>query len=196
MSASSFLKRNFVAILGVTLPLLLVVALLISRSVSFSSIAPPAHDLLLVANNYGSTLLEFRVERGKLVVRYLPVKEVAGMRMRPTPELLYLDVDRQAVRPIAIELPVDEDGSLSEKAQIIEVPELAGLTLSADSVSPDGYRFERVSRSGGLFTEFFGGNYRYRYALVKDGKRIGLQSMEQYYNVDLVAWVIDGEPGK
>lgn len=196
MSVSHFLKRNFVAILGVALPLLLVLVLLISRSVSVSSVAPPTHDLLLTANNYGSALLEFRVEQGKLVVRYVPIKETAGMRARPAPELLYLDAGRQAVRPITIELPVDEDGSLSEKAQIIEVPELAGLSLSADSVSPDGYRFERVSRSGGLFTEFFGGNYRYRYALVKDGRRIGLQSMEQYYNVDLVAWVIDGEPGK
>lgn len=191
MSAAAFLKRNFVAVLGVALPLLLVLILVASRSFTVSRVAPPAHDLLLVANSYNNALLEFRVEQGKLIVRYMPAKESTGVRARSTPELLYLDVSRQAVRPITIELPVDEDGLLSQKAQPIEVPELADLTLSAESVSPDGYRFERAQRSGGLFHDLFGGRSRYQYVLAKDGRRIALPDTEQRYNVTLVAWVTE-----
>jgi len=197
MSVSVFLRKNLVAVIGVALPLLLVLLLVALRGITASRIPEPRHDLLIVSQSYGNTPVEFSVERGKLKIRYLPAKEGSGQLVRKAPELLYLDVDRLAVRPIIVELPVGQDGQLSDQTQTLELPELVGLTLSADSVAPDGYRFERAERSsGGLFGELFGGSYRSRYVLAKDGRRIKLPDTEDRYNVKLIGWVVGGELGE
>jgi len=193
MAMSAFLRRNLVPVLGLALPLLLVLALALSRSIVAARVAPPAYDLLLVSSSYVGIPLEFSVEQGRLQVRYLPGEEATRLRLRTLPQLLYLDVNRFAVRAVPLVLPVDEDGQLPQQVLSIDVPELAGLTLSADSVAPDGYRFERVQQSGGLFQDLFGGRSPYQYVLAKGGRRIALHDAEQRNNIALLAWVIAGD---
>ena len=194
MSIPAFLRKNIVAVIGVVLPLLLVLLLAGVRGIATLTVPEPAHDLLLASQGYGDRLLEFSVEHGALRIRYLPPPPEAEWPWQTDPRLYYLDVARQVLRPIAIELPRDPDGRLSAQPRQLELPELAGLALSADSVAPDGYRFEPAGRyQDGLFGVLFGSGYRRHYALVKNGRRIVLPVLADHHDLRPVGWVIAGE---
>jgi hypothetical protein len=194
MSAAAFLKRNFVVVIGVALPTLLVLFLAVVRGAQISSVPDPRYDLVFASNTYGSPQLEFSVEAGKLKVRYLPPPEdQMRQAVRVVPELFYLDVGRLAVRKIPVELPVDAGGQLAGQVQALDVPQLADLELDPSSIAPDGYRFEYASSSGGLLTGIWGGNGdRYRHVLKKDGRRIKVPDTVHRYDARVVGWVVGG----
>lgn len=200
MSAKEFLKENFVIVIGVTLPLLLVLFFAIARELPESRVPDPQYDLVF-AKNYPHGMnkrLEFTVENKKIKVRYYPeeTNEHGYVTNRNIPELFYYDADKHAVREIPIELPVDEDGKISRKVQYIEVPAVAGLEIDAGNTAPDGYQFVYQGHNrGGLMTDIMIGyrGGRYQYVLEKDGRRIELPSHVTYYNTEAVGWVVGGE---
>lgn len=199
MSAKEFLKENFVIVIGVTLPLLLVLFFVVARELPEARVPDPQYDLLFAKNypNNSTTRLNFNVINGKLQVRYFPEQrnETGYVINRTVPELYYYDASKNSARKIPVELPVDENGQVSDKVQTIEVPMVADLTLEAGTTAPDGYKFAYNSRShGGLMTEIMVGSHRrHRYTLEKDGRHVELPADMYYYNTHAIGWVIDGE---
>lgn len=196
MSVARVLKNNAVAVIGVALPLLLVLALVLLRALPAAQVPDPRHDLVLASGIDRGSQLDVEVREGRLYVRYRPVppgQENYFAHGQP-PELYYLDVDRMSLQRIPLELPVADDGRLSDQAQTLDVPLLAEVRLDPASVAPDGYRFEYDSGSGGgLLTGLWGGGYRYRHVLAKDGRRIKVPETADRYNTRLVGWVVAGE---
>jgi len=199
MSAKEFLKENFVIVIGVTLPLLLVLFFVAARELPAARVADPQYDLIFAKNYPRGTnkRLEFSVENKKLKARYYPeqMNEHGYVTNQQVPELFYYDVEKASIREIPVELPVDEDGQISKKVQYIEIPAVAELEIDAGDTAPDGYRFIYNGRShGGLMTEIMVGYHgRYNYVLEKDGRRIELPTDVYYYNTEAIGWITVGE---
>ncbi|NND64597.1 MAG: hypothetical protein HKM24_01415, partial [Gammaproteobacteria bacterium] len=167
MKAKEFFQENFVIIIGVSLPLLLVLFFVVARGLPDMRVPAPQYDLVFAKNYYhggSNNRLGFSVDGGKLKVRYFPEKRNPNgyVTNQTVPELFYFDIDKKSVREINIELPVDKDSQLSEAVQYIDVPAVANLKLEPGDTAPDGYQFTYKSRNrGGLFGELMVG-YSYR----------------------------------
>lgn len=169
-----FLKRNFVLVLGVSLPLLLVAALLLVHGFSRLAATRPAYPVLYVSfeDYYGQHSYDFGIDdAGRLEIGFRrPKDDGAATRYRVADASLVLfDAGSETLEIFRLEAPDDPPAG---QRVAIDVPEaLAESTFSDRNIAPDGYRLELSSyRGGGLLRELFGTGGRSRHhRLVKDG---------------------------
>ncbi len=196
----SFLRENPTIAFGLGLPLLLVVAFLLVSGLPTLLVASPQHDLLFASeyNNYQHGV-QISVVEQKVQVFYQAYPQ--GSRK---PHIWRYDPKTGAVREMAIVLPhgVTRSGKKiaipSEPGEItlIDVPDLAGLTVDSSSIAPDGYEFTATygRNSSGLFGGLFhSSRYRREAALTKNGRVIHLpNTLGRYYNnnVHFIGWVV------
>lgn len=198
MHAQSFLAKNLTLVVGVSLPLLLVFVFWIAMAVPRMTVAPPQYDLVLSSLIYdqagrqlNGTLL-FAVTDGELVAEFSEDPAVARNRgnalvnVYPVPKLYYFASASGNLREIDYGLPDDlEDGA------IIPIAELAGRTLIAESMAPDGYRFDNSYRGSRGFLFFFDG-YRYGAKIEKDGRAEKIPAIDgnnYFVSYDFIGWV-------
>jgi len=196
-----FLKRNFVLLLGVSLPVLLIAALLLLHAISRLAATRPAYPVLYVSfdNYYGQHFYDFDIDAaGRLEIGFkLPAENAAATRRRPADATLALfDARSDTLNTYRLEAPDDPpDGQRIDLA----VPgELSGLTFSGQSRAPDGYRLELSAyRGGGLLREIFGTGGRSRHhRLVNDGVSFrvpDIGSSSYAYHDAFVGWVVDDD---
>jgi hypothetical protein len=196
-----FLQRNFVAVLGVALPLLLIAVVLAVHGISRWQADAPQHPVLYVAfsEHDGQYRFKFPIgAQGRLMIRY----QVPESRQPASPStqaetatLALYDVRAESLSSFVVHAPE----SLPEAGEStnLDVPgALAELYFRPGAIAPDGYRFEQSGyRSGGLFRELFGGGGRVRdNRLIKDGVAFQVPELDgrRYANnQELIGWVID-----
>lgn len=191
-----FVKKNFVLILGVSLPVLLILVFAVAQGLT-KLVDPPEYTAVFaLESQYMATqLFQFEVdEEGKLDVDFKFTGHTPDITAYNYFARVFL-FDPKTNKVEHFDFRPPDDYEMGEKI-ILEVPEkLSGLILSSNPISPDDYVVEQASRSGGnIFTELFGyGNrYRYGYVLKKDGRTIPVPTANTYYGqFTFIGWVIE-----
>ena len=195
MSAGNFIKQNFVLIVGISLPVLLVILFFVATVIPKSMTPPPQYELLFSTTRYDyqsppTYNVDFVVRDGKLKGRISANNKQAVNYNHK--KLMAYDGKTDSVREIAYDLPPMEgvaDGSE------VAIATAANLTIDTNSKAPDGYEFDGDGyRSGGFITgEFFGGGYRNGYRVKKGtvGYKIPMQDGYYYgYGLEFIGWVV------
>jgi len=184
----SFLRDNPTIAFGLGLPLLLVVAFLLTSGIPALLVEPPQYDVLYATEyyNYPNGVQVSVVDR-KIQVVYQGSS--AGYQK---PRLWRYSPKTGAVKEIAIMLPpgLAPPGQspvtpeAAAKITPIEVPDLAGLMIDSSSIAPDGYEFSAGPNgySGDVFTGlFYSSRYRNEAVLTKKGRSIRLPYAANMY---------------
>lgn len=196
-----FLKRNFVLLLGVSLPVLLIAALLLMHAISRLAATGPAYPVLYVSfeNHYGQHFYDFDIDdAGRLEIGFRrPEQNAATRRRQPADATLALfDARSDSLDTFRLEPP--DDPADGQRIDLAVPGELSDLTFSGQSTAPDGYRLELSAyRGGGLLREIFGTGRRPRHhRLVNDGVsfRVPDTGSSSYAHHDaFVGWVVDDD---
>lgn len=193
MAFKKFIKENFVLALGITLPVLLMIAFMLATILPNMFVEPPKHDLLFSSNhhdynNRSSVSIKFGVKNNALRIT---LKETEHSNNYPQRLFRYHSAD-QTISEISFDYP-------ENATETLLIPELEGIMLNNKQKSPDGYTFKhRRHGRGGLVGEVFsgGGNrYRNQVILSKDGASFTLPTTgdnHYYYNsVNFIGWIVE-----
>jgi len=169
-----FVKRNFVLILGVSLPVVLIATLLLVHGISRLTANKPAYPVLYVSfDDYlGRQFFDFDIdEAGRLAIGFrLPENDMAATPRQPTDAILALfDARSGTLDTFRVEAPADPPRG--QRVEIAVPGRLSAATFSEQAAAPDGYRLVLSGyRGGGLLGEIFGAGGRSRHhRLVDDG---------------------------
>lgn len=196
----TFLRDNPTIAFGLGLPLLLVVAFLLISGTPALLVDAPKYDVIYATENYNTVNgVQISVVNRKVQVVYQGSS--AGYQK---PRLWRYSPKTGGVQEISIMLPPDlaplgqrpitpEDAA---KITLIDVPDIAGLTVDSSSVAPDGYEFSAGANgySGDVFTGlFYPSRYSREAALTKKGRSIRLPNPTNMYysnNTRFIGWVV------
>ena len=196
----TFFRENPTIAFGLGLPLLLVVVFLLVSGIPALFVDPPRYDVLYASDYYNPNAgVQISVVNNKVQVVYQ-----GASQGHQKPRLWRYSPATGAVREIAIMLPPDltppgqRNPTPEEAAKItlIEVPDVAGLTVDSSSIAPDGYEFSTGGNGygGDVFTGlFYASRYRSEAVLTKKGRSIRLpREGDRYYgyNTRFVGWVV------
>lgn len=191
----SFLKENFVLVLGISLPMLLVIGVMALQGITKATTVAPQYSVVFSHGGSYASNQSFDIEiedDGQLTISFEVDDSLNESHLRSELEMtLYLyDPKDGSVSKFKLEEPDDYE---KDREYSIQVPAaLAELRFDDSETSPDGYSFERKTRhsSGGFFTEIFGYHrYRNDMALVKNGYIHDIPEAPSYYNTQFIGWV-------
>jgi len=196
----SFFRDNPTIAFGLGLPLLLVVAFLLISGIPTLLVDPPQYDVVYATDYFNNQNgVQISVVNRKIQVVYqgntLGYQRPRLWRYSPktggVKEITFL-------LPAGLTPPGQNPVTPGDAAQLtlIEVPDLAGVTLDTSSVAPDGYEFNGSANgySGDMYSGmFYGGRYRNEAVLTKKGRSIRLPNINNmsYGNVTrFLGWVV------
>lgn len=195
-----FLKRNFVLVLGVSLPLMLIASLLLLHQITRMTATKPAYPVLYVSfdSYFGQHFYDFDIdETGRLGIGFRrPEENVAATHRQPADATLAL-FDARSDTLATFRLDAPDDTPPGQRVEI-DVPEaLAGRRFSDRHTAPDGYRLEFSGyRGGGLLRELFGtGGQSRHHRLASNGVSFRVPDVDNgshAYHDAFVGWVVDG----
>ena len=200
MPISGFIKENFVLVLGLTLPILLIGLFFVFSILPAQFATPPKYDLIVSTSEYyRDTTFPVNtaaiVEDGVLKIRMTPLQN-----KNPSKRKIHLyrySVDSKKIEPIDFDLPNDI-GTLQKTEDFI-VPATRHIQLDDSIIAPDGYEFDNTYRyRNGLFSDvFWGRSYRKGARLKKGMSAITLPPLKgknhayiYARHIDFVGWVI------
>ena len=196
----SFLRENPTIAFGLGLPLLLVVVFLLVSGIPALLVDPPQYNVLYATGYYNyQNGVQISVVDQKVQVTCQGTEQA-----NRKPRLWLYNPKTGAVKEIAIIVPsglaksdqAQQTPDDDLKTTVINVPDLADLTVDASSIAPDGYEFRqgRNRYSGNIFGElFYSRRYRHDAVLTKNGRSIRLPDVaDPYYgnSTRFVGWVI------
>jgi hypothetical protein len=202
MPAKNFIKENFVLIVGLALPVLLMVAFMLASSLPEQVSDPPKYDLVFALTEYPSVAggipvnVNLVVKDGVLKAQYTKVVTSTGSYPNNTWKKLYLyQHDSRTVKELTFGFP--DDMSKIDPSREDTVEATKGMQLDTTLQSPDGYELTTESYSGrsGLFGDLLwsGGGYSNTPVLKKDDKRVKLSAGSgtnfAYATPEFVGWV-------
>lgn len=162
MSEKNFFKDNFVLIVGLTLPVLLMVGFMVASSLPRTLADPPKYDLVFSVQDYkGSASIPvtvaFIVKDGVLKAQYTQIKPPPqGYYSNYWRKLYIYEAATQKVRELPFGFPADIDKIEGVKEETVEATR--GMKLDTTVQSPDGYELSYGSyHRNGLFGELFWG---------------------------------------
>lgn len=196
-----FLRRNLVLVLGVSLPLLLIAALLLVHGISRMTATRPAYPVLYVVfdDYFGQHFYDFEIgDAGRLEIGFTSKEENAStLGRRSDATMVLFDARVDTLDTFRLEAP--EDAPDGQRIELAVPAALSALTFSDQRLAPDGYRLELSNyRGGGLLREIFGGGGRSRHnRLVKDGVSFAVPDVSgtATYHEAFVGWVVDEREG-
>ncbi|MFN7113532.1 MAG: hypothetical protein ACK4PK_04155 [Alphaproteobacteria bacterium] len=193
MAVSDFIKQNFVLVLGVALPVLLVGAFMLMAALPLRQGPAPEYALLFSVTKYENDAsgynIEYIVKNGKAYARLSERTNNYGHNKR---ELFRFDGKTGSIQKIDVSLPDD----LGEEKKIdLALEEFKDVTIDSASKSPDGFSLEYSGyRSRGVTGMFFGGGGRYESRLRHENGyavKIPEYGGNYYYqNIDFIGWII------
>ncbi len=194
MAVSNFIKQNFVLLLGIALPALLVVGFMITASMPQKMGPRPQYPVLFTVYSYANDSapynVEYIVKADKLYARLTARKNEYGASKR---DLYLFDAQKDSVTKIDTALP-DDIGD--DKQRDVPVADFAQNIIDKSSKSPDGYTLENGSyRSRGIVGELFGGRSGYYESSLRhdDGWRYKIPAHAgnnyNYSNLEFIGWV-------
>lgn len=158
MADKNFFKDNFVLIVGLALPVLLMIGFMVASSLPPSGEAPK-YDLVFSTSDYRNNQatpvsVNLVVKNGVLTAQYTKVK--GDNNYGYWPSIYLFDAKTQNVRKLEFGLPNDADKITGTQNEAVEATK--GMKLSTELKSPDGYQLsDSYYRHGGLFNEVFFG---------------------------------------
>lgn len=195
MSSNNFIKQNFVLLVGLTMPVLLVVAFFLSTVLPQRNAVPPQYAMLFTTTTTQNNVpfgVSFFVKDGKLMTRFTktlpPYNNYYGVQ-----KLMVYDGKTQSSH----ELPFDTSriGEIKDQMEV-SLPEFASLKVSGETKAPDGYSFENGGYSGyGIVPELFGSGYRsYTPRVTKDGAVFKIPDVNRNYydysSIQFIGWIV------
>jgi hypothetical protein len=204
---TKFLKDNFVLVVGLTLPILLMIGFIVFSTLPRSLSDPPQHDLIFAVPDYsvfGNNLpvnVMLIVKDGTLKAQYTRVAQApnGGYYGSTGWKKLYrYQAGPQTVRELPFGIPQDVASIATTREDDVEATK--GLKLDTTLRAPDGYELDyRSSRGRGLLTDIFGGSSSYEPRLRKGASSVRLRTGDgrtDFYagNVEFIGWVIGQAP--
>lgn len=196
MSPSKFIRENFVLMVGLILPALLMLIFLAFAALPplMHAVPPPKYGFLLSMPDYAHTIpaeTHLTVENGQLTVSYIKPNAAQGNSIAGLKLFMY-DVGKNAFSPMELTQPDFSRGDdLSKK---LVVASTSKLKLDSHQTSPDGYNFLNLYEGGhgGFINEIFmGSSYQARLSLKKGDYSFDLPPLnEAYGNSTFIAWVV------
>jgi hypothetical protein len=198
-----FLKDNFVLVVGLTLPILLMIGFIVFSTLPRSLSNPPQHDLIFAVPDYSipSNNLPVNVmlivKDGELKAQYTRVAQApnGGYYGGTGWKKLYrYQAGPQTVRELPFGIPQDVASIAPTREDVVEATR--GLTLDTTLRSPDGYELDYGSGRGrGLLTDIFGGSSSYEPRLRKGASSVRLRTGDgrtAFYsgNIEFIGWVV------
>lgn len=200
MAVKKFIKDNFVLIIGLTLPVLLMVGFMLAASLPTIISEPPKYDLIFSTpdNNSHNLPVSLKLtvdQNGALNAQIAPVHR--GRYGYGNWKKLYLyEASTQKVRELPLPYPTNMDKITEVTEHPIEAA--SGMRLDASPESPDGYSlsYRGYSRSGLIGELFVGSRYNSEPRLRKGSSSVQLikgdGSSDFYYgSIELHGWVIE-----
>jgi len=198
MAFKDFAKRNFVLIVGLALPVLLVAGFMVAASLPRIVADPPKYDLVFaVAEGGGNGVpiaLKLTVDKeGSLKAQYTR-NQRNGYAYNMWKKLYLYEVATQKVRQLPFPYPADMDKITETREEVVEATK--GLRLDTATESPDGYSlsYDGYSHSGLVGEIFMGGRYGSEPRLKKGSSAVKLVSGGEptyfyYGNIEFIGWV-------
>lgn len=201
MAQRSFFKENFVLIVGLTLPILLLVGFMVASNVPQVLADPPKYDLVFASPDYppnsNSIPVSVRlvVKDGTLKAQYVRTVVAPGTYPYNGWKKLYIyEAKTRKVRELPFGFPAEMEKIEGSREETVEATK--DLKLDTALQSPDGYElsYEGRSSSGLLNEVFWGGGYSSEPHLKKGSSRIRLATGDgrtyfSYNSVEFVGWV-------
>lgn len=200
MASKNFIKDNFVLIVGLALPVLLMFGFMLASSLPNTLSDPPKYDLVFsIPDNSGAASIPLNVKLivkdGVLKAQYIKSSATPpGYAYNNWKKLYIYEAKTQKVRELAFGFPADMDKMTGTTEETLEATQ--GLKLDTTLQSPDGYElsYDGYSHSGLLNEVFWGGGYSREPRLRKGNASIKLTTGDNrtyfyYSNVEFIGWV-------
>lgn len=203
MADKNFFKDNFVLIIGLALPVLLMVAFMVVASIPQKMGEPPKYDMVFwttdynyYTNNAGRPVtVSLVVEDGVLKAQYTKVADPKYPNTQWI-KLYQFDAKTQTVRQLEFGSPYDMDKIDPSREDVVEATK--GLKLDTKPKSPDGFEMTAENyRRYGLVNEIFGSwrndyNMKLRNGLTAVPLKTGTPN-ETFYNGQtyFLGWVTE-----
>ena len=200
MALPKFFKDNFVLVIGLTLPVLLIVGFMVATNLPQTLSDPPKYDLVFSTIDYppnANTIpvsVRFVVRDGVLKAQYVRTPVAPGGYPYNAWKKLYIyDAKSRKVRQLTFGFPPDMDKIAGTTEEIVEATR--DLRLNTTLQSPDGYEisYDGYSHSGLLNEVFWGGSYSHEPQLKKGSSSVRLTTGDgntsfYYGSIEFIGW--------
>lgn len=194
-----WIRENFVLLVGLTLPVLLILGFLLASSLPQKLEKPPAYDLVFSVDDYNSSTanavpigVRLVVKEGVLVAQYTRLDQVNNNYHYWKKIYLY-EAATQKVRELPFGYPADMDSITDMREEPVEA--LSGRVLDTTLQAPDGYElsWDGYSHSG-LLNELLWSSYSREPRLRKGSSSVRLTTGDSntsfyYGGIQFVGWV-------
>ena len=196
MALKNFIKENFVLVVGLALPVLLIVLFFVASVLPKSMAVPPQYEMLFTSSRYDyqnqpSYNVDFFIKDGALKARVSKNKQPG--QNYTWKKLMAYDGKTQSVHEISYD--TSKIGDVPDGTEIV-FDEFKNMKVDSNNKAPDGYEFDNSGYgSGGLVTELFAGGYNHNSARVSKGAVAfkipnNTGSNYYYYDVQFLGWVL------
>jgi hypothetical protein len=198
---TKFLKDNFVLVVGLTLPIVLMVGFIVFSTLPRSLSNPPQHDLIFAMTDFSTGSLPVTVmlvvEDGELQAQYtrgVQAPNGAHYGNSRWKKIYRYQARTQTVRELAFGVPRDVAAITSTRKDTVESTK--DLKIDTNLRAPDGYELDTSSeRRGGLLTDIFGSSSSSEPRLRKGASSVRLrtgdgQTFFNSGNLEFIGWVV------
>lgn len=196
MPTKNFIKDNFVLIVGLALPVLLMFGFMLAANVPQVISDPPKYGLVFAITeypNYSGGMpvgVKLYVKDGVLKAQY--TKTPAGSYSNTWKKLYLYDAAERKVKVLPLPYPPDMDKIESMREETVEATK--DMKLDTTTQAPDGYELttDYYGRSGLLGDIFWGGGSSSEPVLKKGTSRVRLSDSRTSFNYmspEFVGWV-------
>ena len=201
MADKNFFKDNFVLVVGLALPVVLMIGFMIAASVPKTLSNPPKYDVVFWASDYQynkslPVTVNLVVKDGTLKAQYTKVADPKYPN-NSWVKLYRFSVKDQTVEELSFGYPDDMDSITGTREDTVEATK--NLKLNTKQPSPDGFEFTYENyRHGGLVNEVlfgFGGS-RGDLRLRNGPNSVIIKSPNNTtsfssYNAQFLGWVVE-----
>jgi hypothetical protein len=199
---TKFLKDNFVLVVGLTLPILLMIGFIVFSTLPRSLANPPQHDLIFaapdysVSNNNLPVNVTLIVRDGVLKAQYTRVAQApnGGYYGGGWKKLYRYQAGPQTVRELTFGIPQDVASIAQMREDTVDATK--DVKLDTTLRAPDGYELQYdVNRGRGLLTDIFWSSSSYEPRLRKGASSVRLRTGDgrtTFYtgSVEFIGWVV------
>lgn len=198
MSMKKFIRENFVLVVGITLPVLLMVGFMVVSGLPRPLTDPPRYDFVFSVMDYSTgnaampVSIKLVVKDRALLVQYIPNQN--GNTYTYWKKLYVYDAQTQTVTELPLPYPSGQDAITVMQEEVVAA--LKGQQISTTLQSPDGYElsYEGYSHSG-LINELLWGSGTREPRLRKGSSSVRLAPADGrtsfYYNaIEFIGWVV------
>jgi hypothetical protein len=200
---TKFLKDNFVLVVGLTLPILLMIGFIVFSTLPRSVGNPPQHDLIFAVPDYSVSSnnlpvnVTLIVRDGVLKAQYTRVAQAPNGGYYGSggwKKLYRYQAGPQTVRELPFGIPEDVASIAPTREDTVDATK--DVKLDTTLRAPDGYELQYdVNRGRGLLTDIFWSSSSYEPRLRKGASSVRLRTGDgrtAFYSgsVEFIGWVV------